>query len=153
MGQPGRIKPLRGSAKSMDYVIDLDPTHLILRVTVGKVLTDELSQEIYRTVKRMASRGGPFAGIFDLSQVEEDRESPEVAAEQAVSDPPIPRERLSVLVAKSRVLYEHLRMVELTRNWMGGQTELVESMDEAYRLLGVRPEGFSQRLFPKKLAA
>jgi hypothetical protein len=33
--------------KSMDYVIDLDPTRLILRVTVGKVLTDELSQEMY----------------------------------------------------------------------------------------------------------
>jgi hypothetical protein len=136
----------------MDYVIDLDPTHLILRVTIGKVLTDELSQEIYRAVERLASRGGPFAGIFDLSKVEDDRVSPEVAAEQAVSDPPIPGKRLSVLVAKP-VLYEHLRMVELTRNWMGGQTELVESMDEAYRLLGVRPEDFSQRLFPKKLAA
>jgi hypothetical protein len=31
MGLPGRIKPFRGGAKSMDYVIDLDPTHLILR--------------------------------------------------------------------------------------------------------------------------
>ena len=84
--------------------------------------------------------------------------SPEVAAEQAVSDPPIPNQRLSVLVAKPPVLYEHvlyeqLRMVELTRNWMGRQTELVESMDEAYRLLGVRPEDFSERLLPKKLAA
>ena len=34
----------------MDYVIDLDPTHLVVRV---KVLTDVLSQEIYRTVKRL----------------------------------------------------------------------------------------------------
>jgi hypothetical protein len=137
----------------MDYVIDLDPTHLILRVTIGKVLTDELSQEIYRTVKRLASRGGPFAGIFDLSKVEDDRVSPEVAAEQAVSNPPIPGQRLCVLVAKRPVVYEHFRMVELTRNWMGGQTELVASMDEAYRLLGVRPEDFSERLFLKKLAA
>ena len=137
----------------MDYVIDLDPRRLILRVTIGKVLTDELSQEIYRTVKRLASRGGPFAGIFDLSKVEDDRVSPKVAAEQAVSDPPIPGQRLCVLVGKPPAVYEHLRMVELTRNWMGGQTELVESMDEAYRLLGVRPEDFSQRLFPKKLAA
>ena len=137
----------------MDYVIDLDPTRLILRVTIGNVLTDELSQEIYRTVKRLASWGGPFAGIFDLSKVEDDRVSPEFAAEQAASDPPIPGQRLCVLVAKQPVLYEHLRMVELTRNWMGGQFELVESMDEAYRLLGVRPEDFSERLFPKKLAA
>jgi hypothetical protein len=46
----------------MDYMIDLDPTRLILRVTVGNVLTDELSREIHRTVKRLASRGGPYAG-------------------------------------------------------------------------------------------
>jgi hypothetical protein len=44
-------------------------------------------------------------------------------------------------------------MIELTRNWMGKQVELVESMDETYRMLGVRPEDFSERLFPKKLAA
>lgn len=137
----------------MGYVIDLDPTHLILRVTIGNVLTDELSQEIYRTVKRLASRGGPFAGIFDLSKVEDDRVSPEVAAEQAASDSPIPGQGLCVLVAKAPALFEHLRMVELTRNWMGGQFELVESLDEAYRLLGVHPEDFSERLFPKKLAA
>ena len=78
--------------------------------------------------------------------------SPEIAAELA-TDSPIPGERLCVLVAKQPVLPEHVRMIELTRNWMGGQTELVESMEEAYRLLGVRPEDFSQRLFPKKLAA
>jgi hypothetical protein len=28
MGLPGRIKSCREGAKSMDYVIDLDPTHL-----------------------------------------------------------------------------------------------------------------------------
>ena len=137
----------------MDYVIDLDPTHLILRVTIGKVLTDKLSQEIYQTVKRLASRGGPFAGIFDLSKVEDDRVSPEVAAELAASDPPIPGQGLCVLVANAPVLYEHLRMLELSRSWIGEQVELVESMDEAYRRHGVRPEDFSERLFPKKLAA
>jgi hypothetical protein len=82
--------------------------------------------------------------------VEDDRVSPEIAAE-LVTDP-IPGERLCVLVAKQEVLYEHVRMIELTRNWMGGQFEVVESMDEAYRMLGVRSEDFSERLFPKKLA-
>jgi hypothetical protein len=71
----------------MDYVIDLDPTHLILRVTVGQVLTDELTLEISRTVKRLASRGGPYAQITDLSKVGRDRMSPEIAAEIAI-DPP-----------------------------------------------------------------
>jgi hypothetical protein len=139
--------------KSMDYVIDLDPTRLILRVTVGKVLTDELSQEMYRTVKRLTSWGGPYAGIFDLSEVEEDRISSKIAAELAVSDPSIPGGRLCVLVAKQPVVYEQARMIELTRNWMGAEYELVASMDEAYSMLGVRAEDFSERLFPKELAA
>jgi hypothetical protein len=151
MGLPGRIKFCREGAKSMDYVIDLDPTHLILRVTIGKVLTDELSLEIYRTVKRLASRGGPYAGIFDLSKVEDYRRSPEIAA-KLVTDPPIPGERLCAIVAKP-TLHEHFRVLELTRNWMGGHWELVHSMDEAYGMLGVRPEDFTERLFPKKLAA
>jgi hypothetical protein len=136
----------------MHYMVDLDPTRRILRVTVGKVLTDELCREIHQTVKQLASRGGPYAGIFDLSNVEDYRVSPEIAAE-LVTDPAIPGERLCVLVAKQPVPHERVRMIELTRNWMGRQVELVESMDEAYRMLGVRPEDFSERLFPKKLAA
>ena len=136
----------------MDYVIDLDPTHLILRVTIGKVLTDELSLEIYRTVKRLASRGGPYAGIFDLSKVEDYRRFPEIAAKLA-TDPSIPGERLCAIVAKQPTLHEHFRVLELTRDWMGGHWELVDSMDEAYGMLGVRPEDFTERLFPKKLAA
>jgi hypothetical protein len=136
----------------MDNVIDLDPTHLIVRVTVGKVLTDELSQEIYRTIKRLTSRGGPYAGIFDLSKVEDDRMSPEIVAE-LVTDPSIPGERLCAIVARQPALHEHVRMLELTHSWMGGHWELVESMDEAYGILGVRPEDFTERLFPKKLAA
>jgi hypothetical protein len=69
-----------------------------LRVTIGKVLTDELSLEIYRTVKRLASRGGPYAGIFDLSKVEAYRRFPEIAA-KLVTDPSIPGERLCAIVA------------------------------------------------------
>ena len=33
------------------------------------------------------------------------------------------------------------------------QYSVCESIDEAYRMFGVRPEDFSQRLFPKELAA
>ena len=136
----------------MAYVIDLDPTHLILRVAIGRVLTDELSLEIYRRVKRLASRGGPYAGIFDLSKMEDDRRSPEFAAKLA-TDPSIPGERLCAIVAKQPALHEHFRMLELTRNWMGGHWELVASMDEAYGMLGIRQEDFTEHLFPKELAA
>jgi len=60
----------------MDYRIDLDPTHRVLRVTVGRVLTDELAREVRQTMVRLASRGGPYAVITDLSEVEDDRLTP-----------------------------------------------------------------------------
>jgi hypothetical protein len=44
-------------------------------------------------------------------------------------------------------------MFELLRDGMGGQFHLVLSMDEAYAMLGVSPEDFSQCLFPQQLAA
>jgi len=137
----------------MDYPIDLDPTHRVLRVTVGRVLTDELAREVRQTMVRLASRGGPYAVITDLSEVEDDRLTPEVAAELAAAGSPIPDGRLWVLVGKQPVTHRFGRMFELTRNWMGENFELVESVDEAYRMLDVRPEDFTQRLFPESLAA
>jgi hypothetical protein len=44
-------------------------------------------------------------------------------------------------------------MFELLKDGMGGQFHNVLSVDEAYAMLGVRPENFSQRLFPEQLAA
>jgi hypothetical protein len=37
-------------------------------------------------------------------------------------------------------------MFELSRGSMGGQLQVVRSMDEAYKLLKVGPQDFSQRL-------
>jgi hypothetical protein len=67
----------------VDYRIDLDPTHRVLRVTVGRVLTDELAREVRQTMAPLASRGGPYAVITDLSELEDDRLTHEVAAELA----------------------------------------------------------------------
>src|SRR5579871_152934 len=53
----------------VDCVVDLDPTHRVLRITVTTALADEACTDIYRTVARLASRGGPYAAITDLSQV------------------------------------------------------------------------------------
>jgi hypothetical protein len=44
-------------------------------------------------------------------------------------------------------------MFERLRDEMRGQFHFALSVDEAYAMLGVRPEDFSQRLFPEQLAA
>jgi hypothetical protein len=43
-------------------------------------------------------------------------------------------------------------MFELYRDSMGVQVQVVQSLDEAYELLKVTPEGFTQRLFPEEVA-
>src|SRR5215471_151844 len=72
---PDRIRTLRrppvGSRpfRCMDFVVDLDPPHRVLRTTVTTAVTDESFKEIYRSGARLAATGGRYASIVDLSQV------------------------------------------------------------------------------------
>ena len=138
----------------MDYRIDLDPTHQVLRVTVtAAALTHDLGEDCYRSVARIASRGGPYAAIWDLSGVTSTTASTDQVRERASSAPAVPAGRTRVVVAKEPVIYGLSRMSELFRDSMGGQLQVVWSMEEAYAIVGVRPEDFTERLFPTEMAA
>jgi hypothetical protein len=138
----------------MDFVVDLDPKHCVLRITVTTVLTDRAGRDIYQAVARLVSRGGPYAAITDLSQIEDFPISADTVRALAAAAPAIPLgDRPSVIVARQPALYGLARMFELHRDSMGGQLQVVQSIDEAYDLLKVRPEDFSQRLFPVDVAA
>jgi hypothetical protein len=139
---------------SIDYQVDLDPTHQVLRITVtAAVLTHELAEDCYRFVAQIASRGGPYAGIWDLSGVTDTTESADDIRSRALSAAAIPGNRMRVVVAKKPVVFGLSRMLELYRDSMGGQAKVVRSVEEAYAMLGVRPEDFTERLFPKEMAA
>jgi hypothetical protein len=138
----------------MHFEIDLDPTHQVLRVTVTAVVaTHELAEDCYRCVKRIASRGGPYAGIWDLSGVASTTESTDQIRDRAESDPAIPVGRTRVVVAKEPVIYGLSRMGQLMRDSIGGQLQVVHTLEEAYEIVGVRPEDFTERLFPEVPAA
>jgi hypothetical protein len=137
----------------MHFDIDLDPTHQVLRVTVtAAVATHEFAEDCYRCVKRIASWGGPYAGIWDLSGVTNTTESTDQIRNRE-RDPAIPAGRTRVVVAKEPVIYGLSRMVELTRDSMGGQLQVVHTLEEAYAIVGVRPEDFTERLFPEVAVA
>jgi hypothetical protein len=139
----------------MDYVVDLDPTHRVLRITVTTALTDEACTNIYQAVARLASQGGPYeAGIFDLSQVLDFPLSSDTVRALAATGPILPGEGPRVIVAPRPAAYGLARMFELYRDSMGGNLQtVVQSLDEAYDLLKVTPQSFSQRLFPECMAA
>lgn len=139
----------------MDFVVDLDPTHQVLRITLtGEVATDEVAIHVYRTVARLAAQGGPYAGMFDLSQVTHSALTPTTVRTLAATAAAIPGERLRVMVARTDTVYGVARMFQLYRDSMTGQSQIVvRSTDEAYELLKVTPQDFSQRLLSEEVAA
>jgi hypothetical protein len=137
----------------MGYVIDLDPVHQVLRVTVTGTVTDPASQEMYASISHFAATGGPYALILDMSGVTSNQLSTETLRDLAKQPPAVPLGRLRVAVAPRPEDYGVVRMFELLRDGMGGLLHAVLSVDEAYAMLGVSPENFSQRLFPEQLAA
>ena len=54
------------------YQIDLDPVHRVILLTVtAEVMTLEMAQDIHTRLTQIASSGGPYAAIFDLSAVKD----------------------------------------------------------------------------------
>ena len=138
----------------MKFLIDLDPTHRVLRTTIAAaVLTEKLLDDFYQELSLVAYRGGPYAAIFDFSGVTDTTLSADAVRDYALRDPPIPGGRTRVAVAKEPVIFGFARMVQQIRDLIGTQYQVVHSLEEAYNLVGVCPEDFSERIFPKDQAA
>src|SRR5215472_7224305 len=134
----------------MDYSVDLDATHRVLRITVATTLTDESSTNIYWAIKRRLAGDGPYSAlILDLTQVTDFPVSSETIRSLASTGPAVPCEGPRVVAVRAPALYGLARMFELYRDSTGGKTlTIVQSLDEAYELLKVSPQDFSERLFP-----
>jgi len=138
----------------MHYQIDLDPVHSVIRLTVtAELLTLELAEEFYIRLARIASRGGPYAAIFDFSGVRRSTISAEAIRDFALRAPAVPEGRTRVAVAQEPSVYGLTRMFQLCRDLMERQYQVVHTLEEAYDIVGARPEDFTQRLFPESLAA
>jgi hypothetical protein len=80
------------------YVIDLDPINLVLRLTIGKVLTDQVVLDAYRSIGRLASQGGPYAAIVDNSEVRDVKLTADTVRALALGAPAVPAGRPRVVV-------------------------------------------------------
>jgi hypothetical protein len=96
---PVRIYPLKTTTPLTDYVIDLAPAHRVLRLTVGKALTDAILAEMYTTMAQVASQGGPYSSIFDCSAVVESTITAPTMRRLAGESPAVPTGTLRVVVA------------------------------------------------------
>src|SRR5262249_11640107 len=150
-GRPRAIHSLR---MSLDFQIDLDPIHLIIRASItAPVVTEEVADDYYWAVSLVAAHGGPYAAIYDLSGVTGTTLSPSAVRGFAKRPYPVPGPRHRVLVAKEPSIYGMARMLQLYQDVMGEHFRVVRSMEEAYELLGVRAEDFTQHVSLGDLAA
>ena len=133
----------------MDYAVDLDPTHRVLRITVATVLTDEACTNIYWGIKRLVSPAGPYKGsILDLTQVVDFPVSSDTIRALASNGPAVPGGGPRVIVASKPARFGLARMFELYRDSSGGKLQtVIQSLDEAYDLLKVTPQEFSVHLY------
>jgi hypothetical protein len=137
----------------MDYQVDLDPAELVIRLTVSaQVVTPELAEDIYACLSRLGSRGGPYAAIYDLSGVTSTTVPTDLVRRYARRAPALPTGRSHVVVGKAPSIYGLARLFQISRESIGIQFEVVHTLEEAYEIIGVRPN-FTRRLFPIKLVA
>jgi hypothetical protein len=138
----------------MDYEVDLDPTHRVLRLSLTtSVVTLELAEDCYIRLSRIASNGGPYAAIYDMSRVVETTISTDMVRNFARRPPSVPPGRPQVLVGKQPSIYGLARVFHISEEFRGLQFEVVWSLAEAYDIVGASAEDFTQRLFPEELAA
>jgi hypothetical protein len=131
----------------VDYRVDLDPAHSVIRLTVtAETVTLELAEDIYRHISEVTSQGGPYAAIFDLSGVKRSTIPAEAIRSFALRTPAVSEGRPRVEVAKEPSIYGLSRMFQLYRDFVGGQCEVVHSLEEAYDMIGVHPEDFTECL-------
>jgi len=138
----------------MDYEIDLDPTHSVIRLTVtARIVTLELAEELHVYLTRLASHGGPYAAIYDLSAATDTTLTTEEVRHFGRRSRSLPSGRPNVVVGRPPSMFGLARIFQMCAEFVGNQFEVVHTLEEAYAIVGARPEDFTERLFPEKVGA
>jgi hypothetical protein len=137
------------------HQIDLDPKHSVIRCTVlEEILSLECAEACYRRLSAISSTGGPYAAIYDLSIPKNTSIPTDVIREFARRTPSIPMGRPHVVVGKEPVVYGLARLFQMCSENVGVDCfEVVHTLEEAYSIVGARPEDFTVRLFPEPVVA
>jgi hypothetical protein len=140
--------------RAMHSQIDLDPTHGVIRLTVlEESVSLECAEDVYRNLSRITSSGGQYAAIYDLSMAKGTTIPTEMVREFARRRKPFSTGRKHVVVGREPHIFGLARLFQICGDNVGKEYEVVHTLEEAYDIVGVRPENFTQRLFPESLAA
>lgn len=155
----------------MDYEVDLDPKHSVIRLTVtAETVSLELLEKIYRHLREVTSRGGPYASIYDISAVNWTALPTEIFKSVLPRRPLMPPGRKHVMVGKEPHISRFASLFHMCTESIGEpagfilthvydsgemrEFQVVYSLEEAYDIVGARPEDFTECLvWPSPLSA
>ena len=127
----------------MGFVVDVDTTNNILRVTMDGHVTDSIALSCAVTVGRCAAWYPQYRCIVDLSNVTKYDVSPEVIRQLARTPPTVsPETNTLVIVAPNEHPYGMSRMFQLLTETTRPNQHVVRKMDEALKLLQVTSPTF-----------
>jgi hypothetical protein len=131
----------------MDYRVDLDPAHSVIRLTVtAESVTTELAEEIYRHLSEVTSQGGPYAVIYDLSATKHTTIPTDTVRGFGHRPPSVPMGRKQVVVGTGPVIFGLARVFQICSEAIGSEFQVVHTLEEAYGIIGARPEDFTECL-------
>ena len=129
------------------YQIDFCPAHDCIRLTVtAEIVTLELAEDIYKRLEQISSIGGPYATIYDLTIVKDTTIPVERIKGYARRDPSVPMGRPHVIVGEAPTIYGLACLFQMCREVLYEHFDVVHTLEEAYKIVGVTPEDFTQRL-------
>ena len=115
----------------------------------------ECAEEVYRHLSQVTATGGPYAAIYDLTIVKGTTIPTEVVRGLARRKQAIPTKtgRPIVVVGTFPHIYGSARLFQMCGESAGSTFDVVHTMEEAYAIVEVRPEDFTECLLPERLAA
>jgi hypothetical protein len=127
-------------------VLDFDPEHRVLRVTLTGVLTETAFLAAREDYARFIQTEGLCHGLFDFRGVSKFEVSAGFVRRLAEEAPTFPTNKIRVGVAPQPVIYGMIRMFQMIGAETAEGLHVVKTMKEAYALLGFKSLTFSRRV-------
>jgi hypothetical protein len=123
-------------------LVEFDAKNNILRGTLEGRMTGAILLDFHARAARYIASRPPCRGILDFSKVTDCEVSSAAIREVAASPPVFPAGYARVLVIPRDFIYGLARMFQILTQETRPELQVVRTMEEAYRLLGVSSPAF-----------
>lgn len=132
----------------MNVIVGFDAKNNILRGTLEGPMTGAILLDLYAKAAEYIESHPPCRGILDFSRVTDFEVSSDAIRTVAAAQPVLPAGYMRVLVIPQIYIYGLARMFQMLGEKTRPELQVVRTLDEAYRMLGVefpdfRPVGES----------